>query len=272
MNSPDSRNAHSPGPGSDDSASPLNSAPPQGSDRPGRGDLLPWEGDPPEEPGRQRHDAFAGAKKQLYLKALAKTGCILDACRVTGISSSTVYNHQSGDPDFARYCRMALEMASTPLELTAYERAVVGQEEPIIRGGEVVGTRIKRSDYMLRVLLQGADPKKYGPRAGFTRKRLLKAERKQIEREVRAEMEEPRISFEDSIVMLDKALDHFGHRTDAKRRQEGWTELGCGVWVPPGWVWTGEGDPVEAVAALGKKGDAVCTSSNSSTSDAEPFT
>jgi hypothetical protein len=226
---------------------------------------LPWEGDPPEEAGRRRHDAFTGAKKQLYLKALARHGCILDACRVTGISSSTVYNHQASDPDFERHCRLALDMAATPIELTAYERATVGHEEPILRGGKVVGTRIRRSDYMLRILLQGSNPKKYGPRPGFSRKRLLKFERKQIEREVRAEMAEPKVSFDDAVRMLEKKLDHFGERTNARRREEGWTQLSREVWIPPGWVWTGEGDPFEALAELGEKDDAVCNSSNSST-------
>jgi hypothetical protein len=289
MDRTDSRQAHSPEPESQDSASPLNLPPAEeraywrgvadgmaraGSPAPAEiarraaappDEAAPWDGDPPEETGRPRHDAFTGAKKQIYLKALAKHGCILDACRVTGVSPSTVYNHQASDPDFARYCRMAVGMASTPLELTAYERAVVGHEEEVIRGGKVVGTRTRRSDYMLRVLLQGADPRKYGSRPGFSRKRLLKSERKRIEQEVRAEMAEPVTTFEDAIKELDQALDHFGHRQDSKRREEGWTELGRGLWIPPGWVWTGQGDPSEAVPGFEKKPDAVCNSSNSST-------
>jgi hypothetical protein len=267
MDRTDSRLAHSPETASDDAPSPFDST--AVADQAAPDDPLPWEGDPPEQAGRQRHDAFTGAKKQLYLKALVKTGCILDACRITGVSSSTVYNHQARDPEFAHNCGLAVAMASTPIELTAYERAVVGTEEPIIRGGEVVGTRVKRSDYMLKVLLQGANPKKYGPRPGFTRKRILKAERKHIEREIRAEMAEASVTFEDAIKMLDQNLDHLRDRADARRRQEGWTELGCGAWVPPGWVWTGEGDPAEAVAKLEKlekKDAAVCNSSNSSNS------
>jgi len=152
MDRTDSRSAPSPETETDDSASPLNSAP-DGAHQASPGDPMPWEIAPPEENGRQRRDAFTGARKQVYLKALAKTGCILDACRITGIFSSTVYNHQSSDPDFAHNCELAVALAATPIELTAYERAVVGQEEPVIRGGKVVGTRIKRSDYMLRILL-----------------------------------------------------------------------------------------------------------------------
>jgi hypothetical protein len=266
MDQTDSRLAHSPEPTSDDAASPPNSAAPGGADQASPGEPLPWEGEPPEETGRRRHDAFTGARKQLYLKALAKHGCILDACRVTGISSSTVYNHQASDPDFERHCRLALDMASTPIELTAYERAVVGQEEPVIRGGKVVGTRIKRSDYMLRVLLQGTDPKKYGPRPGFTRKRLLKFERKQIEREVRGRLAEHRPPIERVTERMVERVENIKRHRNRQLCAQGWTDLGCGVWVPPGWVWAGEGDPSERVAQDLKKGDAVCNSSNLSTS------
>jgi hypothetical protein len=239
------------------------------------GEPLPWEGELPEEPGRQRHDAFTGAKKQLYLKALARHGCIIDACRVTGISSSTVYNHQASDPEFARNCNLALGMASTPIELTAYERAVVGIEEDVIRGGKVVGTRVRRSDYMLRVLLQGSDPKKYGPRPGFTRKRLLRFERRQMAREIAgrlaAEAQDGKKRVDGAAVFDELAAriaEIKGEKSEA-RRAAGWTELGRDVAVPPGWVWAGEGNPAERLAEDLKNLDAVCNSSNSSTSARE---
>lgn len=268
MDRTESRSAHPHEPASEDVASPFDPAVPAAADRPAPGEPLPWEGEPPEETGRRRHDAFTGARKQQYLKALMKCGCILDACRITGISSSTVYNHQASDPEFARNCQLALDMAATPIELTAYERAVVGHEEPVIRGGQVVGTRIRRSDYMLRILLQGSNPKKYGPRPGFTRKRLLKFERKQIEREVRAGMAEHRPSMEKVTERIVEKVENIKRHRDRQRRAEGWTELDCGVWVPPGWVWAGDGDPGEAAAQGLKKIGAVCNSSTLSTSPA----
>jgi hypothetical protein len=289
MNNSESRNAPSPEAASDDFASPLNLSPAEvraywrgvadGLGRAGAAvppeiaaraeappaDAPPWESDPSEPAPGERHDAFSGAKRQLYLKALARTGCKLDACRIAEVSSSTVYNHERADPEFDRHCRLALEMSATPIELTAYERGVVGVEEDVIRGGKVVGTRIRRSDYMLRILLQGSNPKKYGPRPGFTRKRLLKFERRQIEREVIARMAEREPGVD---AVRDEILTRLGairaHRED-KRRAEGWTELGCGVWIPPGWVCAGEGDPRDPLAAEGEKRDAVCNSSNSST-------
>lgn len=197
------------------------------------------------------------APSKLYLKALSRTGCILDACRLTSVSARTVYNHQQSDREFARNCRLAIELASAPIELTAYERAVIGVEEDVIRGGKVVAKRMKRSDYMLRVLLQGSDPKKYGPRPGFTRKRLLKHERKQIEREVEDRLYAKSPDIEQVRDEIITRVRNIRRHRDGKRLAEGWTELGCGVWVPPGWVWTGEGDPREAVAREVKKSDAV---------------
>lgn len=158
-------------------------------------------------------------------------------------------------------------MAATPIELTAYERATVGHEEPVIRGGKVVGTRIRRSDYMLRILLQGSDPKKYGPRPGFKRKRLLKFERKQMEKEIHAEIAATERSGEEAVESILAKLEAISQHRGAKRRAQGWTELAGEVWVPPGWVWAGEGDPSEAAARLEEKIGAVCNSSSSSTSN-----
>jgi hypothetical protein len=300
MESSESRIAPSPEPASDDSASPTNlssaeeraywrgvadgmarAGAPVPSDVAARAapsdvappvEALPWEGDPPEEAGRQRHDAFTGAKKQAYLKALAKAGCVLDACRLTDVSSTTVYNHQASDPEFERNCRLALDMASTPIELTAYERGVVGVEEDVIRGGRVVGTRIRRSDYMLRILLQGSNPKKYGPRPGFTRKRLLKFERERIEREVKARLRadsDGANGGQDSKALFDELsarLEEINREESEARRAAGWTELACGASVPPGWIWSGEGEPAGSLTEPMEKSDAVSDSSTSSTS------
>jgi hypothetical protein len=216
---------------------------------------LPWEveNEGTEEPP-SRHDAFTGARKNMYLKALTKTGCILDACRLTGVPARTVYNHQGTDPDFARNCRLAIELASAPIELTAYERAVIGVEEDVIRGGKVVATRMKRSDYMLRVLLQGSNPKKYGPRPGFTRKRLVKEERKQIEREVRAEIASGmRATEEETVKVLAFRLKAFDARNREKKLAEGWTLTEEGHLIPPGWV-KGDGSGSGSPPADGSSG------------------
>ena len=203
----------------------------------------PWESDDylaGGEQGRQRHDAFGLPKRRLFLKTLAKTGCILEACRAAGVSKSTVYDHQERDPEFRKHCDLALEMGGLPVELAAWERGVTGIEEEVIRGGRVVGYRMKRSDAVLRLLLQGANPKKYGTRPGFTRKRLMALERKRIKQEIYAEIRAKRPSFEESMEMLDKKLKAFGARDEEEKLASGWTRMRGRGLIPPGWTWTGD--------------------------------
>lgn len=248
------------------------------ADRPGRGippaeapeaaedGPLPWEADPPPEDGplpwdrdpppadpgapRQRHDAFTDARKSVVLRALVKTGCILDACRLTGVAPRTVYRHQERDPHFAENCRLAIRMSATPVEITAWQRAVEGVEQEFACGGQV-HVRRRYDSSLLRLLLQGSNPRKYGARPGFKRKHLLKQERKRIEREVHAEAEERfRVRSLDevrgSIVRKLGAIER--HREPA-RLAAGWTKSADGHWVPPGFAWVGlpesAGPPVE---------------------------
>jgi hypothetical protein len=203
----------------------------------------PWEADPPpDDPDapRQRHDAFTEARKAVWLRALVKTGCILDACRLTGIAPRTVYRHQERDPSFFENCRVALRISGTPIEITAWQRAVEGVEQEYAVGGEV---RVRRryADGLLRLLLQGSNPKKFGPRPGFKRKRLLKHERKQIEREVRAELStafRPRSLDQVRGSILTKLAAIERHEAP-KKLAAGWTKTEDGHWIPPGYGWIG---------------------------------
>lgn len=120
---------------------------------------FPWDLDPaPDDPDapRQRHDAFTDVRKSVLLRALVRTGCILDACRLTGVAPRTVYRHQESDPAFAENCRLAIRMSATPVEITASQRAVEGVEQEFAVGGEV---RVRRryADGLLRLLLQGSN-------------------------------------------------------------------------------------------------------------------
>jgi len=210
----------------------------------------PWEQDdylPADNEGspRPRHDAFTPERRIPFLKRLAKTGCILDACRAVGVSSRTVYRLQETDPEFRKHCELALSMARMPVELAAWERGVVGVEEDFVRSGQVY-TRIKRSDSILRLLLQGSDRKKYGPRAGFTRKRLLKFERDRIEKEVRAEMSAKMPTFDDAMAMLEPRLAAFGAHEDQKKIEEGWIKTEEGHMIPPGWVRAGGAEGISS--------------------------
>ena len=219
---------------------------------------FPWDLDPPpDDPDapRQPHNAFTEAKKCVYLRALKKTGCVLDACRLTGIHPRTVYRHQEKDPRFHEYCRVALRMCAVPVELTAWQRAVEGVEQEFACGGQV-HVRRRYSDGLLRLLLQGSNPKKYGARPGFARKRLLKRERKERERErterlIRQKRRPPDRSFGEAVQSVLTKIEAIERHEEPEKLAAGWTRSEDGDWIPPGYAWVGL---PEGAAAPGEPG------------------
>ena len=214
-----------------------NDPPEDSSSEPEEPSTFPWDEEPePEDPNapRQRHDAFTEARKCEFLRALVKTGCIRDACRRTGISPRTVYRHQGDSPAFFDNCTAALRMSGTPLELTAWQRAVEGVEQEFACGGQI-HVRRRYDGGLLRILLQGSNPGKYGPRPGFKRKRILKHERKQMEREVRAELAAEAPSFDEAMELLGRRLDTMDVDGLSERYCQGWTKTPEGYWIPPGY-------------------------------------
>jgi hypothetical protein len=222
----------------------------------------PWEADPPpdEEFGpdgrRIRHDAFTPRRKRELLTALVATGCLLDACRRIGVAPATVYRHQEQDPAFAEHCRIAVRMTAAPVEIAAWQRAVEGVEQEFACGGEV-HVRRRYSDGLLRLLLQGSNPKKFGPNPGFSRKRLARWERKRMAREIRGEIEaeisESQPSLDQAVESILKKLDAIERHEEPAKRAAGWTKSPDGHWIPPGYApvpgWTAPAAPDAAAAA-----------------------
>lgn len=211
---------------------------------PGCEDTFPWEvfderEPPPDDTAlpRKRRDAFTEARKCAFLEALVKTGCLLDASRLVGVSARTVYRHQESDLRFAEHCATALRMRAAPVELTAWQRAVEGVEQEFACGGQV-HVRRRYSDGLLRLLLQGSNPKKYGARPGFKRKRILRHEKKQMEREIRAEIEARRAATRPTIEQVtQKIVTRVGMIKRHEERQQlaaGWTRTADGHMIPPG--------------------------------------
>jgi hypothetical protein len=180
------------------------------------------------KPLRTRHDGFTPARRKKFFKALKKTGCIADACRAAGISTNTVRRHRDKWPDFAGKVEAALAIASVELDMVAWQRATEGAEEKVYRDGKLVMTRIKPSDAMLRLLLQGANPKKYGRTGQLPKGAMLKKLKRQAQKEVAATL---RVSEADLNESLLKKLDVLRRRQLAK----GYSEGPDGSLVPPGW-------------------------------------
>jgi hypothetical protein len=188
---------------------------------------------------RARHDGFTAAKQKKFLTWLGKTGCLKDAAGKAGVSTNTVRRHRDLAEDFEAKVQAALTLAAPELEAIAYKRATEGVEETVIRDGKVVGVRVKPSDSILRLLLQGANPKKYGrmgPAAG------RKAKAREREADSLPPIEEVRARVLRKLELVRERL----------KRDEGYTEGPDDTLVPPGWRMVPCG---EAAAAAGDGAD-----------------
>lgn len=103
---------------------------------------------------RVRHDGWTPARQRTFLRALSETGCVRDACARAGISNTSAYRMKKRSADFSRAWDRAIAKAMPTIEQAAYERAVIGWEEPIVQGGKLVGHKRRYSDSLLRMLLQ----------------------------------------------------------------------------------------------------------------------
>jgi hypothetical protein len=198
---------------------------------------------------RPRHDGFSEEKRERFFAEVERSGCIRDGCRAAGISKTTVERWRDKDSEFAAALALKLHLATPALERLAYDRAVTGAAETVIREGKVVATKVKPSDAMLRMLLQGACPKKYGRTAG--ERQASAAIRRRLKDELRAEIEEEVRGgkshdewFEDAM----QRLDRFAKRERDKRLDDGYRPVPDDYpdqdalsLVAPGWALVREG-------------------------------
>lgn len=88
---------------------------------------------------------------------LARSGCVTDAARVAGVSTTSVARSRRLFPLFDRACVEALAKALRGLEAVTYQRAVEGRETIIYRNGKEYERRVEPSDSLLRLLIQRGD-------------------------------------------------------------------------------------------------------------------
>lgn len=146
-------------------------------------------------PRRWRRDGWTPHKMHAFLEVLAQTGSVKDACRAVGLSKTSAYRLYEQDAGFATAWDGALTTIRPSLEETAYQRAVVGWEEPVFHAGQVVGYRRRFSDTLLRLLIErGFDPRRTAAAAEAENsdvlaalERQLTAVEKRLEREKRSE-------------------------------------------------------------------------------------
>lgn len=198
---------------------------------------------------RPRHDGFTADKRARFLAEVERSGCIRDGCRAAGISKTTIERWRSKDAEFAAALALKLDLAAVSLERLAFDRAVTGAEEVVIREGKIVSTKRKPSDAMLRMLLQGACPEKYGRTAG--ERQASAAMRRRLKDELRAEHLDEFMGGRTHEELVDDAFNKMeraseGYRNELRREgyrdaPEAYPHEGARPLIAPGWALVRDG-------------------------------
>ena len=112
---------------------------------------------PANKPRKPRHDGWTEARKKTFLAVLRESGCVIDACRVAGMSDTSAYRLRERDPEMAALWQDALENGQRGLVAVAHQHAVVGKETIIYRDGEEVERRVVPSDSLMAILIKRGD-------------------------------------------------------------------------------------------------------------------
>jgi hypothetical protein len=116
---------------------------------------------------KPRKDGWSPAKQRAFIEALADTGSVVTAAQRVGMSESSAYRLRRS-PDAAAFDRAwsaAIDAAAKKLLDAAFERALVGTDEPVFdRDGNRVGRRLRQSDRLLMFLLRAYGPERFGER------------------------------------------------------------------------------------------------------------
>lgn len=110
---------------------------------------------------KRRKDGWSPDKQRAFIEALADCGSVVTAAQRVDMSESSAYRlrRSPGAEAFDRAWSAAIDAASKKLIDAAFERALVGTDEPVFdRDGHRVGRRLRQSDRLLMFLLRA-----YGP-------------------------------------------------------------------------------------------------------------
>jgi hypothetical protein len=114
---------------------------------------------------KRRVDGWSPSVQRRFIEILADTGSVEQAAFAVGKSPSSCYQlrRAPGAESFAAAWAAAIDEASKRLLDSAFERALVGSDEPVFnRDGDRVGRRFRQSDKLLMFLLRAYMPERFG--------------------------------------------------------------------------------------------------------------
>ncbi|MBJ7441964.1 MAG: hypothetical protein JHD35_23510, partial [Sphingopyxis sp.] len=113
---------------------------------------------------KRRKDGWSPDKQRAFVETLADCGSVATAAQRVGMSESSAYRlrRSPGAAAFDRAWSAAIDAASKKLLDAAFERAIVGSEEPVFdREGNRVGRRLRQSDRLLMFLIRAYGPDRF---------------------------------------------------------------------------------------------------------------
>lgn len=111
-----------------------------------------------------RRNSITPDRQRAFIAALAATGIVTQAARSIGASLEALYKlrHLPGAEGFSAAWELALDRGIARLEDCALERAILGEERPVVRGGEVVTTWTRYDTQLILFLLRQRRGHRFG--------------------------------------------------------------------------------------------------------------
>lgn len=111
-----------------------------------------------------RRNSITPERQREFIATLAATGIVTQAARSIGASLEALYKirGRTGAEGFAAAWDAAVERGYSRLEDCALERAIVGEERPVVWDGRVVATWKRHDTALLMFLLRQRRPEKFG--------------------------------------------------------------------------------------------------------------
>ena len=121
-----------------------------------------------------RRNSITPARQRAFISALAETGVVTAAARRIGASLEALYRlrNRPGAEAFAAAWEMALDRGLERLEDCAIERAILGEERPVVRGGKVVATWRRYDTQLILFLLRQRRPERFHDSRFWTRREI----------------------------------------------------------------------------------------------------
>lgn len=113
---------------------------------------------------RRRHDGWDPDTQVEFIKALAESACVDEACRRVGRSRESAYElrRRPNSESFRTAWDAALDYAVRRLSDVAFSRCINGVPRPVFYKGEQIGERRHYDERLTMFLLRYRDPCRYG--------------------------------------------------------------------------------------------------------------